>query len=93
MILKALSDLFCALLDKLIVVSLPIFPGWALDAFLTATNYLTQGAGFLQALFGTQTYRYLCLLFGFSLAVHIAYQAYDLVMWILKKVPLASIQK
>lgn len=93
MILKALSDMFCALLDKLIVVSLPVFPGWALDAFYTAMNYLLQGAGFLQALFGTETYRYLCLLFGFSLAVHIAYGTYDLVMWILKKVPLASIQK
>ena len=93
MILKALSDMFCALLDKLIVVSLPNFPGWATNAFQTAQNYLLQGAGFLQALFGTETYRYLCLLFGFSLAVHIAYQAYDLVMWILKKIPLASIQK
>lgn len=93
MILKALSDMFCALLDKLIVVSLPNFPGWAMNAFQTAQNYLVQGAGFLQALFGTETYRYLCLLFGFSLAVHVAYQAYDLVMWILKKVPLASIQK
>lgn len=93
MILKALSDMFCALLDNLIDVSLPNFPFWALDALQTAQNYLVQGAGFLQALFGTQTYQYLCLLFGFSLAVHIAYQAYDLVMWILKKVPLASIQK
>ena len=93
MILKALSDMFCALLDNLIVVSLPNFPIWALEAFQTAQNYLVQGAGFLQALFGTETYRYLCLLFGFSLSVHIAYQAYDLVMWILKKVPLASIQK
>ena len=64
MILKALSDMFCALLDKLIVVSLPNFPGWAMNAFQTAQNYLVQGAGFLQALFGTETYRYLCLLFG-----------------------------
>ena len=93
MILKALSDMFCALIDKLLVVSLPNFPGCATNAFQTAQNYLLQGAGFLQALFGTETYRYLCLLFGFSLAVHIAYETYDLIMWILKKVPLASIQK
>ena len=93
MILKALSDLFCALLDKLLVVSLPVFPDWAMTAFQTAQDYLLQGAGFLQALFGTQTYGYLSVLLWLSLAVHIAYQAYDLVMWILKKFPLASIQK
>ena len=33
MILKALSDLFCALFDKLLVVSLPNFPPWAMNAF------------------------------------------------------------
>lgn len=93
MILKALSDLFCAMFDKLLVVSLPNFPGWAMSAFQTAQNYLLQGAGFLQALFGTQTYGYLCMLFWLSLTVHIVYGTYDLVMWILKKVPLASIQK
>lgn len=93
MILKALSDMVCALLDKLIVVSLPDFPGWAMNAFQTAQNYLLQGAGFLQVLFGTQTYQYLCLLFWFSLTVHVAYEMYDLFMWVLKKIPLASIQK
>ena len=93
MILKALSNMFCAMLDKLLVVALPNFPDWAMDSFETAQNYLLQGAGFLQALFGTQTYGYLCKLFLLSLTVHIAYGVYDLVMWALKKVPLASIQK
>lgn len=93
MILKALSDMFCALIDRLLVFSLPNFPDWAMNAFQTAQNYLLQGAGFLQALFGTQTYGYLCTLFWLSLSVHIAYGLYDFVMWILKKIPLASIQK
>lgn len=93
MILKALSDLFCAMFDKLLIISLPDFPDWAMNAFLTAQDYLLQGAGFLQALFGSQMYGYLCTLFWLSLAVHIAYQSYDLVMWVLKKIPLASIQK
>lgn len=93
MILKALSDLFCAMLDRLLVFSLPELPDWMLNFWETAQNYLFQGAGFLQALFGNQTYGYLCALFMLSLTVHIAYGVYDLVMWILKKVPLASIQK
>lgn len=93
MILKALSDLLCAVFDKLLVFPLPNFPDWAMDAFQTAQNYLLQGAGFLQALFGMQMYGYLCALFLLSLTVHFMYQMYDLVMWVLKKIPLASIQK
>ena len=93
MILKALSDLLCKMLDKLLVFSLPEFPDWAMNAFQTAQNYLLQGAGFLQALFGTQMYGYLCTLFWLSLSVHIAYELYDLAMWIVRKIPLASIQK
>lgn len=93
MILKALSDMLCALFDKLLVFPLPSFPDWAMDGLSTAEGYLLQGAGFLQALFGSQTYGYLCTLFFLSFTVHVCYHAYDLVMWVLKKIPLASIQK
>lgn len=93
MILKALSDLLGTMLDKLLLFSLPDFPDWAMNAFQTAYEYLLQGAGFLQALFGTQTYSYLCTLFWLSLTVHLAYEVYDLAMWILKKIPLVSVQK
>ena len=93
MILKSLSDLFCSLIDKLLVFSLPNFPDWAMNAFQTAQDYLFQGAGFLSALFGPQMFGYLRTLFFLSLSVHIAYGLYDFVMWILKKIPLASIQK
>lgn len=93
MILTALSHLVCLFIDKLWVVSLPNFPTWAMDAFGTAKTYLLQGCGFLQALFGSQMYAYLCALFWLSVTVHVAFMSYDLIMWILKKIPMASVQK
>ena len=93
MILKALSDLLCAVFDKLLVFPLPNFPDWAMNAFYTAQDYLFKGAGFLNALFGPQTFGYLRTLFLLSLTVHFMYHMYDLVMWVLKKIPLVSIQK
>lgn len=70
------------------IMEIPNLPDTVHSYIQTAFDYMSAGAGVLA---NYVPLTYLFTLFGIVLAVDIALNVYYMIMWILKKIPVASI--
>ena len=85
MFLNALYNIFDTLTS---FISIPPFPDEVLNYLTTFCDYINAGAGILSAY---TPYYYLATLFGVIVAVDVGIKIYHFVMWVLRKIPVASI--
>lgn len=93
MILTALANLLYTILNTIWVVELPSFPDVVSNAFQQAITYITWGFGFLRGLLGATTWDTIWVFLKLTIAAHVIYLGYDVVMWVLRKIPMLSISK
>lgn len=93
MILKGIATLFYNLLNTIWIVELPEFPESISTAFDQAIQYIVWGFSFLRGLVGETAYNAIWIFFGLTVAAEALYIGYDMVMWVVKKIPMANIQK
>lgn len=90
MIIEALLDLVYSLLDLAVLpFHIPVLPEEAYNVMDDVSEYIEFGLGFLASFTHLQ---YLLTLFSVVIAVESGFFIYKLVMWILKKVPIANIK-
>lgn len=88
MILESLMTIVYNVIDKLMILHIPALPDGVMGYIDTAFDYMATGAGILA---NYTPLGYLLTLFGVLLAVDVAIVLYHLVMWILRKIPMAGI--
>lgn len=88
MIIQSLMHLLYSVLDNLLILNIPSLPTSALEYITTLFDYLVVGAGLLN---NYLPLGYFLVLFGVLLAVDAGIMIYHFVMWILRKIPVASI--
>lgn len=93
MIINALATLFLTILDKLFVFSLPAIPSVANNAINYAMELVTNGIGVLRALLGQTTLTGLAAMLGLVLAAHGIYLFWDVIQWIMRKIPMLGMGK
>lgn len=93
MIITALATLFLGILDKLFVFSLPSIPEVANNAITYAVSLVGDGIGILRALLGQTTLTGLAAMLGLVLAAHGIYLFWDVIQWIMRKIPMLGMGK
>lgn len=93
MIINALATLFLTILDKLFVFTLPSIPDVANNAINYAVELVTNGIGILRALLGQTTLTGLAAMLGLVLAAHGIYLFWDVIQWIMRKIPMLGMGK
>lgn len=93
MIITGLATLFLSILDKLFVFSLPSIPQVASDAINYAVGLVGDGIGILRALLGQTTLTGLAAMLGLVLAAHGIYLFWDVIQWIMRKIPMLGMGK
>lgn len=93
MIISGLATVFLSIIDKLFVFSLPSIPAVANDAITYAVGLVTDGIGILRALLGQTTLNGLAAMLGLVLAAHGIYLFWDVIQWILRKIPMLGMGK
>lgn len=88
MIIEALMTVIYNVMNTLLVFNIPKLPDGVMEYVDTAFDYMATGAGILA---NYTPLGYLLTLFGVLLAVDVAIVLYHLVMWILRKIPMAGI--
>lgn len=84
MILESLMDIMFKLQDILMPISLPKFPDSVLTALNNGMEYVEAGAGILA---NYTPLPYLLTLLGIIVTVEASIAIYNIVMWVLKKIP------
>ncbi len=93
MIITGLATLFLSILDKLFVFSLPSIPEVANNAITYAVSLVGDGIGILRALLGQTTLTGLAAMLGLVLAAHGIYLFWDVIQWIMRKIPMLGMGK
>lgn len=93
MIITGLATLFLSILDKLFVFSLPSIPEVANNAITYAVSFVGDGIGILRALLGQTTLTGLAAMLGLVLAAHGIYLFWDVIQWIMRKIPMLGMGK
>lgn len=93
MIITALATLFLGILDKLFVFSLPSIPEVANNAITYAVSLVGDGIGILRALLGQTTLTGLSAMLVLVLAAHGIYLFWDVIQWIMRKIPMLGMGK
>lgn len=93
MIITGLATLFLNILDKLFVFSLPSIPEVADTAITYAVGLVGDGIGILRALLGQTTLTGLAAMLGLVLAAHGIYLFWDVIQWIMRKIPMLGMGK
>ncbi len=93
MIITGLATLFLGILDKLFVFSLPSIPEVANNAITYAVQLVGDGIGVLRALLGQTTLTGLAAMLGLVLAAHGIYLFWDVIQWIMRKIPMLGMGK
>lgn len=90
MIIEALLGLIQDLLELLLSpINIPDLPQNVSTAISTGFGYILDGLGIFAAF---THYQYLCTLLGIVIVIEVAMLVYKFVMWLLKKIPMASVQ-
>ncbi len=93
MIITGLATLFLNILDKLFVFHLPNIPEVADEAITYAVQLVTNGVGMLRALLGQTTMTGLAAMLGLVIAAHGIYLFWDVIQWIMRKIPMLGMGK
>lgn len=93
MIITGLATLFLGILDKLFVFSLPSIPEVANNSITYAVGLVGDGIGVLRALLGQTTLTGLAAMLGLVLAAHGIYLFWDVIQWIMRKIPMLGMGK
>lgn len=89
MIIEMLLDLVYNLVNLLMVFEIPALPDGVQGYIDSAFDYIVAGAGLVANYVPLD---YLMILFGVLLAVDGGIVVYHFVMWIIKKIPMLSIE-
>lgn len=90
MIIKGLLELLYGVFAILTLpISIPEFPDSIKEVLATALDYITSGVGIVSQFFDLN---YLFMLFSLFLIIEGALLVYKLVMWVLRKIPMLSIE-
>lgn len=84
MIIEALMNIMFTLQDFLVPISIPQFPASVLTTLQEGMAYVEAGAGIVA---NYTPLPYLLTLFGIIVTVEAAIAIYNIVMWVLKKIP------
>lgn len=88
MIVNMLANAFLFLMDNLIWTDIPSFPEEVTEYINQFMSFVSAGAGIVANYIPLG---YCITLFGIILAIDIGISVYHLVMWVLRKIPVASI--
>lgn len=88
MIINGLLNVIYSVLDFLLIFSIPELPSQAQGYIDTLFDYMVGATGIVA---NYTPLGYLLILFGIIVTVDVAILLYKLVMWILRKIPLAGI--
>lgn len=87
MIIEMLLDLLYKVMSLLMILDIPDLPTEVTGYIQTAFDYIVAGAGVLA---NYVHLGYLMILFGVLLAIDAGILVYHLVMWIIRKIPMAG---
>ena len=91
MIVEALLGLVAWILDILLFpLDIQEIPQTTAEVFLEIVSYLTKGAQIVHAFLGSNS-AYIVALLGFVISFNAVLALFDLIMWILKKIPFINI--
>lgn len=90
MIIKLLSDLVYSIIwAATAAMNIPPLPEQVHIVLDQALSYIKPGAGILACFFDME---YLLSLFGIIIAVDVGILIYKLILWVLKKIPMAGVE-
>lgn len=92
MIVQKFIELICGILDVIWVVEIPGLPESVQSAFDSFLSYISDRLNMVSFWIPAPVMTLISVLGGLLLAAYAVYEAYLLVMWILRKIPILGIK-
>lgn len=93
MIVNALLQVLYTLLDAIMIFDIPDLPPQISNGISYALTYITQGVGVLTSFIGPDAMAVLGVLFGLFVVLNVAFFAYSVAWWFIRKLPFLQIRE